>query len=86
MAFGSDWPVVKAEPLLGMFAAAFRRAPGESKGHAPDEAVSLREALQASTVGAAALVGLENETGSLRYCTPGHSKMQGDGMQGGITQ
>jgi len=30
LAFASDWPVVKTGPLLGMFAAAFRRNPGES--------------------------------------------------------
>ena len=67
MAFASDWPVVQPEAFLGMYAAAFRRAPGEAEPFWSEEAVTLEEALIASTIGGARLVGLEEHVGSLRY-------------------
>lgn len=45
--FGSDWPVSDANPLLGLFTAAFRKLPGSSEVHNPGEAITLAEALAA---------------------------------------
>lgn len=67
LSFASDWPVVASDPLLGMFAAAFRKSPGEAESFVPEEKVSLVDALRASTIEGAKLAGLEHKVGSLRY-------------------
>ncbi len=64
--FASDWPVVDSNPLLGMYAAAFRRNVGEEESFVAEEQVSLVDALKASTIEGARLVGLEDKMGTLR--------------------
>ena len=64
--FASDWPVVPSDPLLGMYAAAFRRNVGEAESFASEEQVSLLDALRASTIEGARLAGLEDKLGTLR--------------------
>ena len=67
LAFGSDWPVVDADPIRAIHAARFRRAVGAAEGDAwlPEEAVSAAESLLAYTRGAAASIGWSDEIGSL---------------------
>lgn len=67
IAFGSDWSVSSANPFLGIEVAVRRADPDLADGriHAPDERISLAEALAAYTIQAAWVNGLERETGSL---------------------
>ena len=55
LAFGSDWPVVGLDPLLGIFVAVNRTAvDGEPDGSwGPDERLSLADAIRAFTSGGA---------------------------------
>ncbi|MCC7243336.1 MAG: amidohydrolase [Acidobacteria bacterium] len=55
LAFGSDWPVVGLDPLLGIFVAVNRTSvDGEPDGGwGPDERLSLAEAIRAFTSGGA---------------------------------
>lgn len=69
LAFGSDSPIESLNPWKGLFAATTRRA--HPKSHAaffPEETLSLNEALNAYTQGAAFAAFQENQAGSL---TPG---------------
>jgi predicted amidohydrolase YtcJ len=72
LAFGSDAPVESPNPLWGIHAAVTRRradgAPSQ-QGWYPEQRVSVDEALQAYTIGAAFAAGLENRLGKL---TPGY--------------
>ena len=68
VAFGSDWPVSSADPLLGMHVAVNRRAPGQPAGAEPllpGEALSVRQALAGYTTGTAYVNRLETVTGRL---------------------
>lgn len=71
LAFGSDCPVETLDPLAGIHAAVTRRRPDGSPGpdgwH-PEQRLTVAEAVQGYTVGAAYAAGMENELGSL---TPG---------------
>lgn len=67
LAFGSDVPVESANPLHGLYAAATRRhpqAPEREPWH-PEEAVGIRQAVWAYTVGAAYAVRAETERGTI---------------------
>jgi hypothetical protein len=71
LALGSDFPVEKVDPLLGLYAAVTRQdAKGQPPGGwLPDQRLSLSEALAGFTEGAAWAAGQEQELGSLE---PGH--------------
>lgn len=63
-AFSSDFPCGTLAPLVGIYAAATRRARSGEAGD-PEEAVPVAAALQAYTLDAARAAGLEGECGSL---------------------
>jgi predicted amidohydrolase YtcJ len=72
LAFGSDAPVEVPNPFLGLRAAVTRRRPDGlpgPEGWHPEQRLSMREALEAYTVGAAYAAGLEDRLGRL---SPGH--------------
>jgi len=68
LAFGSDAPVDSPNPFWGLHAAVTRRradgSPG-SQGWYPEQRISLREALQGFTTGAAYAAGMEDRLGKL---------------------
>jgi len=72
LAFGSDAPVESPNPFWGLHAAVTRRRadglPGPQGWHA-EQRLSMQEALEGFTLGAAYAAGLEDRLGSL---TPGH--------------
>jgi predicted amidohydrolase YtcJ len=72
LAFGSDAPVEAPNPFWGLHAAVTRRKadgyPGPQGWH-PEQRLTMREALEAYTVGAAYAAGLEDRLGRL---SPGH--------------
>ena len=59
LALGSDWPVVSADPRLGLAWARLRREPGrpERAPFLPDQALTAGEALEGYTTQAARVVG-----------------------------
>jgi predicted amidohydrolase YtcJ len=70
LAFGTDWPVAPLDPLQGIYAAVTRatldgKNPG---GWIPEEKITLPEAVEAYTIGAAFAEFQENKKGSI---TPG---------------
>ena len=70
LVFGTDWPVAPLDPIVGLYAAITRatldgKNPG---GWIPEERISLPEAIQAYTIGAAFAEFQEREKGSI---TPG---------------
>ena len=70
LAFGTDWPVAPLDPMLGLYAAVTRatldgKNPG---GWFPEEKITLPEAIEAYTMGAAFAEFQEREKGSI---TPG---------------
>jgi len=67
LAFGSDWPVVSMDPLLGLFVAVNRTTvDGEPDGGwIPNERLSLRQAIDAYTRDAAWASYDEHRKGSL---------------------
>ena len=70
LAFGTDWPVAPLNPMLGLYAAVTRatldgKNPG---GWIPEEKITLPEAIEAYTMGAAFAEFQEREKGSI---TPG---------------
>jgi predicted amidohydrolase YtcJ len=70
LAFGTDWPVAPLDPMLGIYAAVTRATLDEKNpgGWIPDEKISLAEAIEAYTTGAAFAEFQEHEKGSI---TPG---------------
>jgi predicted amidohydrolase YtcJ len=70
LAFGSDWTVSTANPLLELEVAVNRVAPSDRGGEPflPEERLDLPAALDAFTIGSAYALRLEAETGSI---TPG---------------
>ncbi|MBI2215743.1 MAG: amidohydrolase [Candidatus Rokubacteria bacterium] len=66
-AFSSDFPCGSLSPLVGIHAAVTRRS-RSGEVESPDEALGVHEALEASTIEAARVMGLEDDCGSL---TPG---------------
>lgn len=67
IAFGSDWAVSSADPLLGIETAVTRLGPeGETaEPLLPEQAIELADAIAAYTIGAAFANGLDAETGSI---------------------
>jgi hypothetical protein len=68
VAFGSDAPVESPNPFLGIHAAVTRRRPDGSPGHAgwhPEQKLSLQQAIEGFTIGAAYAAHAENRQGSL---------------------
>ena len=70
LAFGTDWPVAPLDPILGLYAAVTRatldgKHPG---GWIPEEKITLPEAIEAYTMGAAFAEFQDREKGSI---TPG---------------
>ena len=73
LALGSDWPVVSADPRLGLAWARLRRAPGrpERTPFRPDQRLGALEALEGYTTEAARVVGEEHLTADrARACAP----------------
>jgi predicted amidohydrolase YtcJ len=70
LAFGTDWPVAPLDPLQGLYAAVTRATlDGKNpRGWIPEEKITLREAIEAYTMGAAFAEFQEREKGSI---TPG---------------
>jgi hypothetical protein len=70
LAFGTDWPVAPLNPILGVYAAVTRATlDGKNPdGWIPEEKITLSEAIEAYTLGAAFAEFQENEKGSI---TPG---------------
>jgi predicted amidohydrolase YtcJ len=72
LAFGSDCPVESPSPLKGIHAAVTRRRddgePGEGGWH-PEQRISVRQAVNAYTLGPAFATGLE---GCLGVLSPGY--------------
>jgi predicted amidohydrolase YtcJ len=67
LAFGTDWPVAPLDPMLGVYAAVTRatldgKNPG---GWIPEEKITLPEAIEAYTMGAAFAEFQEREKGSI---------------------
>lgn len=69
LAFGSDAPIEIFDPFLGMYAAVTRRSEGDGapgpEGWYPEQRLSLNQALDAFTAGAAYAAGLEDRLGRL---------------------
>ena len=70
LAFGTDWPVAPLDPMVGLYAAVTRatldgKNPG---GWIPEEKITLPEAVEAYTMGAAFAEFQERDKGSI---TPG---------------
>lgn len=67
LSLGSDWPVVSADPRLGLAWARLRRAPGhpDRTPFTPDQALSALEALAGYTTEAARVVGEEHLGGRI---------------------
>ncbi|OVA15098.1 Imidazolonepropionase [Macleaya cordata] len=65
LAFGSDWPVAKINPLSGIKTAMKRKPPGWESSWIPSECVTLNDALNASTISAAYASFLDKDLGSL---------------------
>ena len=67
LSLGSDWPVVSADPRLGLAWARLRRAPGrpERTPFLPAQALSATEALEGYTTEAARVVGEEHLGGRI---------------------
>jgi predicted amidohydrolase YtcJ len=70
LAFGTDWPVAPLDPMLGLYAAVTRATLDGKKpgGWIPEEKITLPEAIEAYTMGAAFAEFQEREKGSI---TPG---------------
>ncbi|MDQ6633359.1 MAG: amidohydrolase [Gemmatimonadota bacterium] len=67
LAFGSDWFVAPASPLLGIYAAATRRTLDEQRpaGWVPEQKIRVEEALRAYTSGAARAGFQETRLGTI---------------------
>ncbi|HSQ39972.1 MAG TPA: amidohydrolase family protein, partial [Anaerolineales bacterium] len=68
LAFGSDAPVESPNPFLGLYAAVTRQRPDGSPspaGWVPEEKLTVREAVEAYTIGAAYAAGMESRLGCL---------------------
>lgn len=67
VAFGTDWPVVQLNPLLGIRNAVLRQSlDGQPEGgYTPEQRITVGEALRAYTLGAAYGSRLESQEGSI---------------------
>ena len=67
VALGSDWPVARFDPRLGLSAARLRRPPGELERRPyDDEAIDGLAALAGYTTSAAATIGDDARLGRIR--------------------
>ncbi len=68
VAFGTDWPVVQLNPLLGLRNAVLRQSLDGQPigGYVPAQRITIEEALRAYTWGAAFASHAENREGSIR--------------------
>lgn len=68
IAFGTDWPVEPIDPLEGLYAAVTRkdRAGEEGDGWFPDQRLSMEEAIELYTWGAAYAEFMEGRKGKLK--------------------
>jgi predicted amidohydrolase YtcJ len=67
LAFGTDWPVAPLDPMLGVYAAVTRATlDGKNlSGWIPEEKITLAEAIEAYTMGAAFAEFQDREKGSI---------------------
>jgi predicted amidohydrolase YtcJ len=67
VAFGTDWPVVQLNPLLGIRNAVLRQSlDGQPEGgYTPEQRISVAEALRAYTLGAAYGSRIDDQEGSI---------------------
>jgi predicted amidohydrolase YtcJ len=67
LAFGSDWTVALIDPLLGIHAAVTRRTldGANPDGWLPEQKISVAEAVEAYTTGAAYSCFMEHHVGTL---------------------
>lgn len=67
VAYGSDWPVASANPFEGLEVAVSRLPPGKADGKrlAPQERVTLAEALRSYTLNSAYALHVEDRSGNL---------------------
>jgi predicted amidohydrolase YtcJ len=67
LAFGTDWPVAPLNPLPGLYAAVTRRTTDgkHPEGWIPEQKITLAEAIEAYTLGAAYAEFAENSKGSI---------------------
>jgi predicted amidohydrolase YtcJ len=67
LAFGTDWPVAPLNPLLGLYAAVTRQTPDgkHPEGWIPEQKITLAEAVEAYTLGAAYAEFADNSKGSI---------------------
>jgi predicted amidohydrolase YtcJ len=64
---GSDAPIEPVDPLLGIYAAAARRKPGEShEGYVPEQKITRHEAVGLYTYGSAAAIGQNHIRGFIK--------------------
>jgi len=66
VAFGSDWPVVSVNPFLGIWAAVAARTT-EGRPFVPEQSITVEEALEAYTTGAATKLFAEDRAGVIRF-------------------
>src|SRR6185312_15866262 len=67
VALGSDWPVARFDPRLGLSAAQLRRPPGDrGRGPYDDEAIDGLAALEGYTTVSATTIGEEDRLGRIR--------------------
>jgi hypothetical protein len=67
LAFGSDWTVAPLNPMLGLYAAVTRATLDEKNPHGwfPEQKLTLKEAIEAYTMGSAYAEFREKEKGSI---------------------
>jgi predicted amidohydrolase YtcJ len=67
LAFGTDFPIVELNPMATIYAAVSRKnkAGYPKDGWNPSEKVTVRQAIDAYTIGAARALSIENDIGSL---------------------
>jgi predicted amidohydrolase YtcJ len=67
LAFGSDWFVAPADPMMAIYGAVTRRTLDEKNpdGWVPEQKISVEQALRAHTAGAARAGFMEREVGTL---------------------
>ena len=68
IAFGTDWPVEPIDPLEGLYGAVTRkdRAGEEGEGWFPDQKLTMEEAIELYTLGAAYAEFMEDRKGKLK--------------------
>ena len=66
VALGSDWPVARFDPRIGMASAQLRHAPGNGKEPFDDQALTGLQALEGYTVNAAYTISEERRLGRIR--------------------